>query len=81
MTDFVRCTCGTLIGSYRDMVSFYYTNRLQSFAKENNIHPSQLKFFKSKVVMEEIYEYLNIVKPCCRTHLGNYYDPTKELIS
>ncbi len=79
--DPVVCTCGTLIGCYRDIVSLYCTNNLQLFAKENGIHPEKLKFFMSQVEMGEICDYLNLPDECCRTHLLNYYDPTKALLS
>lgn len=79
--DFVRCPCGNLIGMYKELFDYIYTNKIQLYCKENKISPDKIDFHLSNINVEEIFEYLNLDKPCCRVHIKNYYDPIKNMLS
>lgn len=79
--DLTRCTCGELIGAFRDPYNEYLTIKTALNLKEHKIEPRQMWVLNSVNSDEEFFDYIGIRWPCCRTHMKNYFDPIKHLRS
>jgi DNA-directed RNA polymerase subunit N (RpoN/RPB10) len=79
--DLSRCTCGTLIGAFRDAYKEYKSVKTLHTLKEHGIEPKQLWIVDNINSDKEFYEFIGIKNPCCRVHMKNYFDPIMYLKS